>query len=49
MGQMSAVVISGEGSRPAKDQKWKCVRPSAIQGKGQFFSGGGTACDAAFV
>ena len=25
--------------RPAKVQKWKCVRPSAIQGKGQFFSG----------
>ena len=26
-------------SRPAKVQKWKCVRPSAIQGKGQFFRG----------
>jgi len=27
--------------RPTKVQKWKCVRPSAIQGKGQFFLGGG--------
>ena len=25
--------------RPAKVLKWKCVRPSAIQGKGQFFRG----------
>ena len=38
-------------ARPAKVQKWKCVRPSAIQEKGQFFRGGGgsIACDAAFV
>jgi len=32
--------------KPAKVQKWKCVRLSAIQERGYFFRGGGsTACD----